>query len=926
MELFKNLKPTEVSPDAAKRLRQKIISNLEDAKFSPYKGLDTELEVIDSNISLGYYASYEIFNESRSNYEERVPTSETIESYSPNINKENVDNWSYQISPNTLFDDHEVQHNIEDSTYVKECYSCHGNKEVDCRECSGNGQCKSCSGRGEKNCKCGNGNCDWCAGRGEVQCGSCKGSGRNIHGEDCSKCNGSTRTECSWCDGTGKHDACKGTGKLKCNMCDGTGNCTNCKGKGKITCETCNGRGLLKYYLVVKSTYFNSIEFLQLLNHKIQSFNPISIPDISGDVEVIKEITENEFSQDVIGNASDIKDIKDYLQARKSGYSEAHILQERIKIICVPVVSVNYTLNNKEYTSYFIGEKEQHFYKSSPLKDYSEEVDNQIKDLIENTNLPDAISLLSQQISRYEALEDSENVKRCTDLISELKIGIQKDQMKGAFYAQIVFSLIDLMAMYTLVSICGIKYESNAIFFVLALALIFVRIGFYFKHLVPLKLFGETDNAELNKYFNGDGEYSYYMFDTPLLKALRVIGIIGLFGFIVFSIDGNLDLITSQISIGYLIYTLFFGISLLTTMMLDIGTNRKVTKILEIKSGKLRMLRALSINTSVYSVIGLIVLLIAGLFVSDEPADNYSAKGESVANGLTAISYYFYSFLILGVLSYLISGGHTKQLKHLKVNANHKAGFLNFISKHKKKLKIAGIVLGSLLGVMLVTPFVTKFYYDMQADRKREEMRVKYYETIKEGDAAFKGGNMQMADQLYSDAFYINADYRVDDAGEASGKMARLDSLLEEEKKAQEEAERLAEEEARIKAEEEMALLADTLADTLVNYMHGYIGEHIVIMDLTLHRIYDDSIRTFDYNVKGKYSYSKNSGGDIDFSGKWNARTNRMVISVEWDDGPETFDGVFYNGGSFTGDWELVRKDGNSNLKFDIYNEDTKLE
>jgi len=920
MKKFKELKPESIEDTLTDKLRKKIISNLEDANFSPFKGLDTELKVIDSSKSLGYYASYEIFNESRDVHWQKDPTSESQGTYSPTTDMSNVDKWSYSIVPRNQFNTHLVSHDVQDSKHVKTCHSCNGTREINCSTCKGNGNCGSCQGKGENACLCGNGNCNYCAGKGERICTLCDGKG--VFGSStCSRCKGALRIKCNSCDGNGKHKECNGTGKIKCYRCNGSGACTGCNGKGKVTCKTCNGRGNLLHYLRVKAKYVNSLESKQLLAN-IDSFNAIKIDEIAVDTEVIKEITEKEFNKNGIGKAADIEDINDYLMTRKSGYSESHILQERIKIIRVPVVTVNYTLNDKVYTSYFIGEKKQHFYKNSPLKDYNEAVDSQIEALIKETNLPDAITLLDEQVSRYESLADPENVKRCSDLISDLKIGIQKDQMKGGFFAQIVFSLLDFLAIYTLVSTCGLYNQSNSIFFVLALPLLFVRIGFYFKHLVPQKLFSEIDHEELNKYLNGDSNYSYYMFDNPALKILRVIGTIGIIGFVAFTIDGKYDLITQEISIAYIIYALLFGITLLTTMMLDIGVNRKIKKVLKIKTYKLRMLRTLSINTTIYAIIGIIVLLIAGIFVSDKPNADLSAVG-SVADGLTNISYYLYSLLILGVLSYLISGGQTKHLKRLKVNENHKAGFLNIISKNKKKLKLAAILLCVLFAVIIAYHYGMKFYVQQQIENEREEKKIEYYAAIKDGDAALEEGNMKSADNYYSLAENINIEYRLDDNWSANKKSLRLDSLVELERIAQEEAKILAEEQKRLEArmlELTKALALDTLSDSLTNNMYGAIGDYPIKLQLNLIRVYtDDSIKTFDYEVNGNYDYYSDS--KIEFTGDYSTQTNLMQIKVPWDDGPETFNGSFYNDSIYIGDWSKIRKEGTTNLKFQAYSE-----
>ena len=154
----------------------------------------------------------------------------------------------------------------------------------------------------------------------------------------------------------------------------------------------------------------------------------------------------------------------------------------------------------------------------------------------------------------------------------------------------------------------------------------------------------------------------------------------------------------------------------------------------------------------------------------------------------------------------------------------------------------------------------------------------------------------------------------MDENWNADKKSLILDSLVEAQQKAIEEARILAEEQKRIKE----LLLLDTLSDSLTNIMFGAIGDYKITLELNLTRIYVDSLKTFDFNVDGNYFYTNNGNSRIELTGIFNTQTNGMQINSFGDIGNETFDGEFYNDSIYSGNWSKKRKDGNTDFNFQV--------
>jgi hypothetical protein len=649
MKSYKDLHPEQVDSKTKEKYLQSIIDKLENVEFSPFKNLKDSLSIISIEKNIGFFVNYDIFHESRDFSTEKRGTSERIGKYAPLTNSKNINEWSYEILPNKKFLNHSVSHFVDDSQYIDTCHTCKGHGEINCFICKGNGQCFVCSGRGENSCDCGNGNCSGCAGRGEKR-----------------KSDGSGFERCTRCSGSGKHETCKGTGKIKCHNCRGNGNCTTCSGSGKETCHRCNGYGNMLYYLLVTANYSNSNEMIQL-TPTINTYNPVNLNELNSKNEIIIEKEEIEFNLDRLSSFYDINEINRFLFDRKNDCALKHILNERIQIIKMGIYTIKYSLNNQDYTSYFIGENDNYFYENNPLQEFNRSVNTEIEKLTKQTNYSEAKKLLEEQITRYEAINDENGKNTSVDKLNNIKLEIQKDLRKGAFFAQLAFILFDF------VSILFIFYSMNSnndkiIFQWILLPIIFYRIGLYFKHLIPKFLFKDFEYSLVNQCINGDDKSDYYHINTKLLNFLRVTGVLGVIVFFIFNYDKN---ISTSLAISLVVYLLYYGITLVTTMMIDIYKHRRLDeKTLSLKNSASRILHSFSFNVLVVSLIGVIVFFTSAIFADGtikfywfELRDHIDTGNRSTIDGLNLFLNNSIYFLISAIGLYALQFIMTKKNK-----------------------------------------------------------------------------------------------------------------------------------------------------------------------------------------------------------------------------------------------------------------------
>jgi len=286
------------------------------------------------------------------------------------------------------------------------------NKKENCKTCHGSGHCQECNGHGKFRCgiceghgriKCNNcggtGTCRRCRGRGQIRCTLCGGKGSyydkcarkymdcyrcNRTGYmSCPDCNGlfSKPGRCSKCDGTGevRCKQCKGLGHLTCAHCEGTGHCTDCNGTGNIVCSRCGGTGFYQTFYVCTS-------FLHQISNTYISTDFLNAFQSLGSEESIKELLQfaegnivfddvyckfSELNQFEINRYNEVKTrIEQSFKHNNNVYPrfEQHLASVKNKLydigipykshICIreiPIVKIDYTINESDYSFVIIG-------------------------------------------------------------------------------------------------------------------------------------------------------------------------------------------------------------------------------------------------------------------------------------------------------------------------------------------------------------------------------------------------------------------------------------------------------------------------------------------------------------------------------------------------------------------------------------------
>lgn len=299
----------------------------------------------------------------------------------------------------------------------RRCTKCHGSGDVDCHVCHGDGRCRDCRGHGRTRCtECGgDGRCRKCGGTGQiicrdchgtgekknsmagaygakeyVTCGACHGTGytpckhctstglnaarlvfgssKNASGTgQCPKCDGTGELVCKTCEGSGNCTACNGSGRETCSHCNGNGDCPNCDGSGKVTCRRCEGSGWYQTFSMYEAKcYVKKWEFVSLeeLKEGLRLATPRPVyKDIyrkwrSRGVVEFDRIDDviNKSNQD-FGNADSYKTFeKAYTQAVNASGVKDTPYEKSLNMERVPVTKIDFSLNNKDYTAYVMGD------------------------------------------------------------------------------------------------------------------------------------------------------------------------------------------------------------------------------------------------------------------------------------------------------------------------------------------------------------------------------------------------------------------------------------------------------------------------------------------------------------------------------------------------------------------------------------------
>ena len=281
------------------------------------------------------------------------------------------------------------------------CKTCHGSGQ--CQECNGHGKfrCGNCNGNGKIRCNnCGGtGTCRRCGGSGQIRCTQCGGKGSYYDKaamtyKDCLQCNRTgympcpdcnglfgTLGRCYQCDGTGevRCKRCKGSGYLTCTHCEGTGQCTECDGTGKVVCSRCNGTGIFQTFFVCTS-FLHHLSNTYISSDFLKNYNPLvgedSIKELLGIAEGIivfddvyckmsainqigidrqKELRaaiEQSFKHNDNVYPSFVKHLE---SVRKKIDNIGVPYKSSISIRKIPIVKVDYNINESDYSFVIIG-------------------------------------------------------------------------------------------------------------------------------------------------------------------------------------------------------------------------------------------------------------------------------------------------------------------------------------------------------------------------------------------------------------------------------------------------------------------------------------------------------------------------------------------------------------------------------------------
>ncbi len=271
-----------------------------------------------------------------------------------------------------------------------QCGACYGSGKIRCNNCGGSGTCRRCRGRGQIKCqKCGGSGyieiyanyekgwkrerCGYCQGTGVQKCPDCTsffslaGSGR------CSKCDGSGELTCK---------NCGGSGKITCSTCGGSGSCKKCHGRGRVTCSRCLGTGVYQTFLQgnvthykQRTSYYNydDVDVRMTLDAVKEQvvFDGVWRKMYKRDVLEYEKVDELEKSinRAFIHNSDAFKLLSRALIQRIKDLNEPGVLYQCvITIYKIPMVRVNYKINDIDYWVGITGEQGVVYAETLPSK------------------------------------------------------------------------------------------------------------------------------------------------------------------------------------------------------------------------------------------------------------------------------------------------------------------------------------------------------------------------------------------------------------------------------------------------------------------------------------------------------------------------------------------------------------------------------
>jgi uncharacterized protein (TIGR02145 family) len=521
------------------QIKSALFEWIKSREHSPIKEPELTFSDIEHEVTESYYATYEIFHETRG-INECEKTHKHGGPSRPKIDIEDVNQWSYNFNFDSLHKNQTFNHFIVDSEYYTHCHSCGGRGEVNCYTCSGNGKCNDCKGRGNVKCKsssCANGRCKSCAGRGEKRCWKCAGQGYE-YGKKCVICNGSRVNNCSDCssflgNGTGNCKNCKGHGTIDCSRCNGSGSCGSCNGTGKNECRTCYGSGWFEHYLELEVSFINDLKSKKWINNSILPIEGIDLGNHVSDTDCQKLISahEKEFSLSQLSSITNDFEVNTFLVERKKNTKFEKYHGEKINLYKIPIYIVKYKFDGKSYESYFVGDSLRHYYKSNPIEDYNIALEDSVKCDLTNEKYSSAYNTASILIQSYSSMKNTLSEGNMIELREKAKIKLQQEIGKGGLYAQLLISLIvDPIAIWVLST--NLKEQPSENFIIICFIILSVaKWSLYYSKTAFSVYFNKTDSEikEAKKFIQGDNSYTHYFIENNFLSFINFLSIPALF-------------------------------------------------------------------------------------------------------------------------------------------------------------------------------------------------------------------------------------------------------------------------------------------------------------------------------------------------------------------------------------------------------------
>ena len=308
---------------------------------------------------------------------------------------DNTSIWSASLAPIEPFISKTLSYIISGSENVFQCGTCNGFGQLRCDTCGGRCSlvCSNCGGRGQVKCA-------KCNGMSRVKCGSCGGKGQqhkysNVW-EVCQNCHGQGFFPCSDCVG----------GLNTCGYCEGHGSvaCHNCGGSGAIVCDTCKGRKNLLSSTILKDIFSVALidDYVKHASVIPETMTLVKKKRWTGEIcidysagEINKEDFNFKYDESLKNSILNLLN-----RSKKNSDSEEdhRILQQRIIIEKLDVISIGYAYLGKKYSLWLYG-KECVFAPINPISEFREDIFSNAKKEFDGKKYSEALDLIDRAMA-----------------------------------------------------------------------------------------------------------------------------------------------------------------------------------------------------------------------------------------------------------------------------------------------------------------------------------------------------------------------------------------------------------------------------------------------------------------------------------------------------------------------------------------------